>query len=101
MSKQTPDELICESGRCACGARIIRGLDNTRQLVTADIWAADATSELIAWASSRASFVLDLTEPRGRGLTLTRRTARQIRRRPAGFKRERIVLAHECKRGDQ
>lgn len=98
MSKEpTPKELICEAGRCSCGTRIVRGLDNTHELVSVDIWAADAATELIAWRDGRASYVLDLARPTG--MTLTRRTTTDIKRRPAGFKRDRIVLTHACRKG--
>lgn len=95
--KPTPDELICKPGRCACGAKIVRGLDDTQQLVTVNVSGVGAAAELIAWTTQRASFVLDLAEPMGRGLTLKRRTQRDLRRHPSGFNRNKIVLEHKCR----
>lgn len=91
----TPVELICTAGKCSCGAKIVRGLDDRRELTTVDVRTIDAAAELTAWAAGRPSYVLDLARPSG--LTLTRRTTRDIVRRPVGFKRERVLLAHQCK----
>lgn len=90
----TPPERIAEAGRCGCGRKIVRGTDNTGQHISVDLWPVDAATELLAYTAGRPTFVLDLARPRG--LTLTRRTPRQIARKPVGFNRDRIVLQHDC-----
>lgn len=90
----TPDERIADAGLCSCGARIVRGLDDVGQLVSVDAPLVDAVTELIAYSKGRASFTLALAKPRG--LTLTRRTRQQIKRKPAGFNRAHVVVEHDC-----
>lgn len=93
------DNTFAEPGRCACGARIVRGVDDTGELVDVDAPLVDAAAELLAYAAGRPSFTLALARPRG--LTLTRRTRDDIKRRPAGFKRSHVVLLHACRNGER
>jgi hypothetical protein len=90
----TPPDRVAEAGRCACGQRVVRGTDQHGDLATTETWHADAASELLAYAQGRASYVLELGRPRA--LTLTRRSTRDLARKPSGFNRDRIVLAHRC-----
>lgn len=88
-----------EAGRCTCGTRIVRGEDNTGSLVDVDITAVDAATELNAYTQGEPSFVLSYSTARdARGLHITRRTRTDIKRRPPGFNRDRVVLLHDCTR---
>lgn len=93
MNNEQP--LTVEPGICACSRRVVRGgpTSSGQPLVTADVVAVDAATELHAHTVGRNSYVLGY---RDRRLTLRPRTADDIRRHPAGFKDERIVLAHHC-----
>lgn len=73
---------------------MVRGTDQHGDLATTEVWPVDAATELLAHTEGRASYVMDLARPRG--LVLTRRSPRDLVRRPAGFNRDRIVLAHRC-----
>lgn len=91
------DELrIAEAGRCSCGSKVVRGFDDTGELVTADAPLVDAVTELLAHTRGRLSFSLALQQRHPRGLVLHRRTRLDIKRRPAGFKRAHIVVEHDC-----
>lgn len=98
MASPTPTDRLCEAGRCHCGSKVVRGHDQHQQLATAEVWRADAATELLAHTQGRPSYVLALGKPRG--LTLTRRTPRDLARKPSGFNRDQIVLAHRCPRKD-
>lgn len=95
MSKDDmPPERIATAGRCTCGAKVVRGIDDHAQLVTVDIYDTDAASELLAHTAGRASYTLGIAK-RG-GIYLTRRTTRDIARHPVGYRPQRVVLAHIC-----
>jgi hypothetical protein len=85
-----------KAGRCACGARVVRGHDDTGELVTIEPRAVDAAEELLAWVADRQSFALDWRMRHPIGFVIARRTLRQLKRWPAGFTAKRVVLAHRC-----
>lgn len=90
----TPASRIAEAGRCHCGSKIVRGNDQHGHLATADVYAVDAATELLAHTQGRSSYVLALARPRG--LVLTRRSPRDLVRKPPGFNRDHICIEHRC-----
>lgn len=94
MTARTPDHRKATAGRCHCGSKVVRGPDQHGTLATVEVWPADAATELLAHTQGRPSYVMALAHPSG--LTLTRRTPTDLARTPAGFTRDRIVLAHRC-----
>lgn len=92
MSKKPPRDRLAEAGRCGCGARVLRGPDGTGETVTVDGAGVDAATELTAHIHGTPSYTLTW----GPGLLLTRRTRTDLARRPPGFHRDRVVLAHTC-----
>ena len=85
------------AGRCACGARIVRSETVGGSLLTVDPAPVDAAAELRARMDGRRSYVLALGAGVGTRMTLAERTAADIKKKPAGFTRDRIVLAHVCR----
>lgn len=98
MPNRTPEHRIAAVGKCACGERIARGIDQYGADATVTLGHyPDAAGEVLAHVAGIGSYLLGLTHPIGRGLVLNRRTAGDIKRRPVGFKPgDRIVLAHHC-----
>lgn len=93
-----------QAGRCACGQRVVRGPDDTGELVVIEPTGVDAAAELHAWASSRQSFTLDWRMRHPIGFVIARRSTTQLKRWPAGTTAKRVVLAHDCpltRRDDQ
>lgn len=80
------------AGRCGCGQNILRA-DADGQVVTTEVWPADAAAELRAWATHRPSYAMELKHGQ---ITLHPRGRDDIRLRPAGFNRDRILLTHQC-----
>lgn len=98
MSQHVDDELrIAEAGRCACGSKIVRGFDDSGELVSVDAPLVDAATELLAHVAGRRSYSMRLQTKHPRGLVLNRRTRVDIKRRPAHFNnRTHVVVEHDC-----
>ena len=96
MSARNEPRHYAQAGRClACGARVVRGYDDAEQgLAVVDIWPASAAAEQLHRARGGASYVLGWRA----GMTLRRRSDRDVLTRPAGGVPERVVLSHECER---
>jgi hypothetical protein len=85
------------AGRCpTCGARVVRGQDDSGALVVTDVMPATAAQELGCRAEGRRSYVLAWA---GVGMKLTPRTDRDVLLSPPGFTHARIVCEHHCKAG--
>lgn len=94
MSEPTPAHRLAEAGRCACGAKVVRGLDQDGHLATAEVVPLDAAAELIAHHHGVPTYAHTLARPRGQ--VLTRRTPTDLVRRPVGFRHTRVLGAHLC-----
>lgn len=87
------------AGRCRlCGARVVRGLDDTGALAVTDVGAIDSTQELACYADARPTYAMRWA---GLGIELTLRSPHQMLSSPAGFSNERVVAAHRCESTDE
>lgn len=84
------------AGHCViCGRRVMRGEAEDGELIDVDVFEVRAADELRALAHGRSSFVLRLSK--SGGVEIGRRTLRDIKLKPAGMARDRVVLAHRCR----
>ena len=89
-----PDRNV-SAGRCrACQVRTVRGFDDTMTVVEVEIWPIDEPTEWTEVEAGRPTFLLSWAKV---GMTLTRRTERDRKLRPAGFNHDRIVPIHRCR----
>lgn len=97
MSAKSAPQYDAQAGRClACGKRVVRGYDEHEgALAVVEIWPASASAEQLHRARGGTSYVLGWRA----GMTLRRRTDRDVLMRPAGAVPERVVLTHECEGG--